>query len=117
MSTLNTHPRLLRERKTLTAMIDLYCRDLHQPPAGARCDACQDLLDYALGRLERCPFQEKKSTCAKCPVHCYQPEMRERTRQVMRYAGPRMLSHSPYLAVRHLLDGLRPAPRLRRRKS
>ena len=78
MSTTNPHPRILRERKTLSAMVDLYCREQHHPDAVARfarCPQCQELLDYALGRLERCPFQEKKSTCAKCLVHCYQPWM------------------------------------------
>jgi hypothetical protein len=33
--------------------------------------------------------------------------MREQVREVMRYAGPRMLLNSPVLAVRHLLDGRR----------
>jgi hypothetical protein len=36
--------------------------------------------------------------------------MRERVTAVMRYAGPRMLLRHPWLALRHLLDGLRPAP-------
>jgi hypothetical protein len=31
--------------------------------------------------------------------------MREQIRQVMRYAGPRMLLHNPILTIRHLLDG------------
>jgi hypothetical protein len=31
-------------------------------------------------------------------------------RDVMRYAGPRMLTRHPWLAIAHLIDGQRPAP-------
>ena len=44
----------------------------------------------------------------KCPVHCYEAAMRERVRQVMRYAGPRMLLRHPILALLHLRDERRP---------
>jgi hypothetical protein len=38
--------------------------------------------------------------------------MREKIRDVMRYAGPRMLLTHPVMAIAHLLDGLRkPRPR------
>jgi hypothetical protein len=49
-------------------------------------------------------------TCAKCPVHCYRPELRERIRAVMRYAGPRMLFRHPRLAILHLWDRVKRAP-------
>jgi hypothetical protein len=99
---------MAREAKTIEAMIRLYCRGQHQSDA-ALCSECADLLSYAQARLDRCPYQERKPTCAKCPVHCYRPAMRERIRIVMRYAGPRMLLHHPGLALFHLLDGLRKA--------
>jgi hypothetical protein len=41
--------------------------------------------------------------------------MREQIRQVMRYAGPRMLLHHPIHAVLHLLDGIRKPPTLNRK--
>lgn len=104
------HPRIAREQRTVEAMIGLQCRDLHGTADGL-CEECGALRDYALERLNRCPFQEGKTTCAKCPVHCYRPAMRERIRAVMRYAGPRMLSRHPILTVWHLVDGLRRAPR------
>jgi hypothetical protein len=104
--------RIRREGRTIAAMIRLYCRDRGHAPerGGAPCAACRELLDYALRKLERCPFQEGKTTCVKCPVHCYQMEMRERIRAVMRYAGPRMIWRHPALTVRHLLDGRRGEP-------
>ncbi len=107
------HPRMRRERKTVEAMIALFCRDHHHTD-GELCDACRELVEYARLRLSRCPFQENKTTCGNCPVHCYKPGMREKIRAVMRYAGPRMLLRHPLLALGHLLDGRRKEPGPRR---
>lgn len=99
-------PRIHREKRTVAAMIDLYCRDEHGTQ-GELCADCQALHDYAMQRLDRCPFGEEKTTCATCAIHCYKPAMRERVRVVMRTAGPRMIWKHPVLAVRHVLDGRR----------
>jgi hypothetical protein len=99
--------RLSRERKTIAEMIRIYCKGQHGTASGL-CEQCQELLDYAMRRLQRCVFGARKPTCANCPVHCYKPQMRERIRQVMRYAGPRMLLRHPILAIRHKLDDRRP---------
>lgn len=98
------HPRMDREARTVEAMIRLYCRQQHAS-SQELCAHCAELLAYTQVRLSKCPFQEHKLTCAKCPVHCYRPDMRERIRAVMRYAGPRMLLHHPFLALCHLIDG------------
>jgi hypothetical protein len=105
------NPRLAREWKTMTVMVQIYCRDRHHSAAGL-CADCQQFLDYANVRLERCLFGEAKPTCANCPVHCYQRERREQARVVMRYAGPRMMWEHPVLSLRHWLDGFRRAPAL-----
>jgi predicted amidophosphoribosyltransferase len=97
------HDRLNRERHTVRVMIGLACRGKHHH-VRELCPECQELLDYAMQRIDRCPYHENKPTCARCPIHCYRPEMRERIRQVMRYAGPRMLLFYPTLALRHYLD-------------
>ena len=105
------HPRLARELATLSVMIEIHCRELHGRDDGL-CEDCAELLAYATRRLDRCVFGDDKPTCAKCTVHCYTAAMREEVRSVMRYAGPRMVWRHPVLAVRHLLDGRRPAPSL-----
>jgi hypothetical protein len=99
-----------RERHTIEMLAEIYCRDLHGSPSGQLCPECQALQDYAIQRLDRCPFQENKPTCANCTVHCYKPDMRVRVREMMRYAGPRMLLSHPVLAIRHLLEGKRKPP-------
>jgi len=105
----NDHPRMARERKTIKAMVHIYCRDQHNSEKEL-CAECNELLDYAFYRLDKCPYQEGKTTCANCPVHCYKPEMRHQVRQVMRYAGPRMLWRHPILTLYHFLDGRRKEP-------
>jgi len=97
--------RLTREWETMRAMVGIYCCGRH---GGSQlCPECASLLDYAGIRLERCRFGAEKSTCANCPVHCYQRTRREQVKAVMRYSGPRMLWRHPLLALHHWLDGFR----------
>ena len=103
------NPRLSRHSKTVTVMTGMYCRNRHGRET--LCPDCQALLHYAHQHLEKCPFKDSKPPCAKCPVHCFEPEMRERVREVMRYSGPRMMRRYPVLAVLHLIDGLRRMPK------
>lgn len=100
-----THGRLRREKKTIAAMVPIYCADHHG--GDLLCPECGELLDYALARLDRCRFGEHKPVCAQCTVHCYKPAMRERVRVVMRYAGPRMTLRHPVLAAAHLVESRR----------
>jgi hypothetical protein len=106
---ISNHPRIVRERRTVEAMIGLHCHGRHGIKCGL-CEECEVLQDYARQRLEKCPFQQGKTTCAKCPVHCYKPEKREQIRAAMRYAGPRMLYRYPIMAVQHMVDGWRKEP-------
>ena len=101
---------LTRERETVSKMIVLYCTAYHTAQKDQLCDDCQDLEAYAHQRINRCPFGLGKPTCAKCPIHCYRADHREQIRQVMRYAGPRMLLHHPILALHHLRKSLRKPP-------
>jgi hypothetical protein len=97
--------RLAREKRTLLAMVAIYCRGCH-PQTDGLCADCRQLSDYALQRIEHCPYGEDKPVCARCPIHCYKIPMRDEVRKVMRYAGPRMLLYHPLLTLRHYLDGL-----------
>jgi hypothetical protein len=97
-------------------MLRIFCRD-HHGGVGGLCSDCEDLRCYAFQRLDNCPFGEAKPACNHCEVHCYSQQMRERVREVMRYAGPRMLLRHPVLSVLHLLDERRPVPTLGTRKK
>lgn len=104
----NKRPRIKRESNTVATMIALYCGENHTPDG--LCPECASLQDYTRRHLDKCPFQEGKTICAKCPVHCFKPDMRERIRAVMRYSGPRMMYRHPIMAIFHLIDGRRQEP-------
>lgn len=89
-------------------MIGMYCRDVHGTKS--ICPDCVALRDYAMSRLDKCPFGEGKTVCSLCLVHCYQPEMRLQIKSSMRHAGPRMMTRHPVLAMQHLMDKRRKAP-------
>ena len=96
--------RIAEEQQVIRQMIQLYCRK--KEGNETLCDSCRELLEYATRRLYRCRYGAAKPTCRKCPVHCYRPDMKARIQAVMRWAGPRMLSHHPLAAVKHLLREL-----------
>jgi len=99
--------RIGRESLTMTKMVGIYCAAHHDNFREALCAACQEFLDYAQLRLQKCPYGEDKPTCANCPIHCYKPARKAQARDIMRFAGPRMLLRHPLLAIAHQFDGFR----------
>ncbi len=98
-----------REQRTIRAMMEIYCHAHHAEKRGL-CEECLNLYEYAQARLGKCPFGPDKPVCAKCPIHCYRADMRDRIRDVMKFAGPRMALRHPGLAVAHLIQQRKPAP-------
>ena len=111
--------RLRREWRTMQVMVGIYCRGHEHAATDGLCLDCRGFLDYAERRLEKCPYGAVKPTCAKCPIHCYKPQPLVFAREVMRYAGPRMMLRHPWLTLTHVIDKARrvehpPAARGRR---
>ena len=100
------------EQLLVSEMIALYCCRQHHTPKGSLCPECQELRDYALARIDHCPFMETKTFCVNCRVHCYKPDMREKIRVVMRFSGPRMIFYHPVAAIRHMVETKREKKRL-----
>lgn len=98
---MNTIGRIQREKKVIKLMIEIYCKRNHRQMDGL-CDECQALLDYAHKRLNYCKFGDKKTTCSKCPIHCYKKDMKAKIKKVMRFSGPRLLIYSPIELIRHM---------------
>ena len=73
--------RIEKEKKTITLMIDIYCKRKHKHKDGL-CEECQELLEYAHKRLDFCKFGEEKSFCSKCPIHCYKKDMKAKVKDV-----------------------------------
>lgn len=94
--------RIDNEKRVVEQMIRLYCkRHLNLQDIDEEHEA---LIVYAHKRLDGCKFGEKKPACKRCKIHCYKPDMREKIRAIMRWAGPRMLLYDPIAAIKHLLN-------------
>ena len=93
-----------KEKKLIPVMIKKYCHGSHKTKGKAICDECKQLTEYALFRLEKCPFKVNKKFCSFCKIHCYKPDMREKIKAVMKYSGPRMLFTHPIFAISHVVQ-------------
>jgi len=93
----------------MSKMVGIYCAAHHGSDGDSLCEECREFLHYAERRLRKCPYGDEKPTCANCPVHCYKPARKDQAREIMRYAGPRMLLRHPLLAIAHQLDSFRNA--------
>lgn len=92
--------RLPVEKRTIQAMLRIYCRKNH---GDVFCNDCNELLIYAFKRIEHCPYGLEKPACKDCTIHCYSKEKRERIKEVMRFSGRRMPLRHPYLTLMHFL--------------
>ncbi|MCX8578262.1 nitrous oxide-stimulated promoter family protein [Gilliamella sp. B2717] len=102
----NTGPNIQQEKATVSTMIYFYCHKQHHVPNNQLCDECNDLLKYAMQRLTLCRFGEDKTTCERCPKHCYRKDYKQKIKQVMRFSGPRMMIYHPIMALKHLYKNL-----------
>lgn len=94
--------RIENEKAVVAKMIRLYYRrklGLLEPSTEE-----MELLSYAERRLTHCKFGEQKPACKRCPIHCYRSDMRAKIREVMRWAGPRMIIYDPIAAIKHILN-------------
>ncbi len=88
-----------KDIETLTQFIRIYCdakhNDIQRTSHGdgstpGLCPECAELLSYAAERRERCLLDPKPS-CKNCRIHCYEPSMRARIREVMRHSGMHLI--------------------------
>ena len=89
--------------RVLTDFVRVYCRARHpgrplEKVEGTDiggvetplCRECAELVAYARERRRRCPLDPKPS-CKKCPVHCYRKDYRDKVREIMAFAGRKMI--------------------------
>jgi len=93
--------RIATEKKVVEAMIKIYCKNNHGFPV--LCNECSELRDYAILKLEKCNFGEKKPACKKCKIHCYPIEKRNQIKKIMRYSGKRLILKYPLITLKHIL--------------
>ena len=104
-----------KEIMLVSQMIKLYCHKNHTNQNGKElCDECQELIEYACERSEKCRFMKNKTFCSNCRIQCYSPEMKKRIQKVMRYSGPRIIIYHTLLCLRHVITGAKEKRRTRR---
>ncbi len=87
------------EIETVETMIRMYCKAKHKTEN--LCRSCDNLVTYTNIKQEHCVFGESKPVCSQCQVHCYQTKEREEIKEIMRFAGPRMIFYHPVMAIDH----------------
>ncbi|WP_251551979.1 nitrous oxide-stimulated promoter family protein [Neobacillus muris] len=97
----NTGPHIQKEKEIVKEMIELYCQKNHHKEK--LCKECQDLKNYAVLRLSLCRFGEKKASCSKCSIHCYNTKYREKIRAVMSSTWPWMFLYHPIYSIKHMM--------------
>jgi hypothetical protein len=55
LKVVSERPRISREKKTIEAMVRIYCKN-HQRSKADFCAECSELAEYAKMRLDKCPF-------------------------------------------------------------
>ncbi len=96
--------RLDREKETVKNIILIHCKNKSDDEI---CNNCEELIKYALRRLDSCPFGEEKPVCAKCKIHCYELDKREKIKTVMKKSGYKMLFYHPILLFLHFIDSFK----------
>ena len=91
--------RIEKEKNVVDKMIDIYYVK-HGTP-----EEKEELKAYVMKRLDGCKFQENKTFCSKCPIHCYAPKYKKQIKKVMRYSGPRLVLHHPVMLLKHIWQG------------
>ena len=95
-----------QQRKDITLIgkfVEVYCSGKHGAtarlpltlPAGlgerTLCPECSSFLGYAVDKRLKCPLEAEKPTCKHCRIHCYDQLHREKVREIMSYAGRKLM--------------------------
>ncbi|MHB8120566.1 MAG: nitrous oxide-stimulated promoter family protein [Desulfuromonadaceae bacterium] len=101
METVNTQQK--KDIKLIGKFVEVYCAGKHRGAGRTRfilpaalgerslCPECAAFLEYALARRLKCPLEAEKPTCKHCRIHCYDQLHREKVREIMSYAGRRLM--------------------------
>ena len=95
--------RTENDRRVLEAMGRKFCKAHHsgkKDPCGL-CPSCRETVEATLARTAICPHGHE-GNCQDCTTHCQRGEARERIREIMRYAAPRMVRRHPLMTAEYL---------------
>ncbi|MGI6787136.1 MAG: nitrous oxide-stimulated promoter family protein [Acholeplasmataceae bacterium] len=94
--------KVIKEKKTFDKMLKIYCKKKHS--STKLCTECVEIQQYAHLKIEKCPFISDKPFCAFCKVQCYQKDMKEKIREIMKFSGPKMIFRAPIQSFKHIMQ-------------
>jgi hypothetical protein len=92
-----------RDIRLLGKFVEVYCAGKHGEllrsdyplPEGLGqrilCSECREFMAYAISRRQSCPLESEKPTCKNCRIHCYAAPERAKVREIMSFAGRRLM--------------------------
>jgi len=102
-----------KDLKILIGFVKVYCKARHGGEEKAWCEVsgvarseaflcreCAAVVEHAVEKRRKCPLDPKPS-CKKCRIHCYGKDHRERIREIMAFAGRRMILRGRVDYLRH----------------
>lgn len=96
-------PHQLKDIRLIAKFVEVYCAGKHggqlrQPfplPGGLgerrMCPECAEFMAYAIAKRAKCPLEAEKPSCKHCRIHCYGSVQREKVREIMGYAGRKLM--------------------------
>lgn len=91
----------LKEKSVMFSMIKVFCKSKHKTK-NFLCNECRNVLSYAYEKIEICPYMKNKTFCSSCKTHCYNKDMQEKIKQIMRFSGPKMIFYHPITALKYV---------------
>ncbi len=97
--------RQKKDIRLLAKFVEVYCTGNHRTaehaplvlPEGlgkrSLCPECTSFLEYGISKRLKCPLEAEKPTCKNCRIHCYDKQRREKVREIMAYAGRKLMMH------------------------
>lgn len=101
METLTKHQK--KDIRLIGKFVEVYCagkhgdvaREIFTLPDGAGerkfCRECYSFMGYAIAKRMKCPLEAEKPSCKHCRIHCYASEQRKKVREIMGYAGRKLM--------------------------
>lgn len=93
----------LQDIRLIAKFVEVYCAGKHGAPEklayllpgtlGQRqmCSECAAFMAYAITKRLHCPLEAEKPSCKHCRIHCYSTEQRVKVREIMSYAGRKLM--------------------------
>ena len=101
METLTKHQK--NDIRLIGKFVEVYCAGKHGAvertpfslPEGLGetkiCSECAAFMEYAVSKRINCPLEAGKPSCKHCRIHCYGKDQREKVREIMAYAGRKLM--------------------------